>query len=284
VVVSPLVALLAFGGEAPEVSVMPGMRRLGLLGKSVLLAGAVAAAAMVLGILVASVLWSWQEPPYRQLRWLVLAFAVIPAYIHALAWTTGAGAVTRFLAALGLPEVGLSGWFGCAVVQTMTYLPFAVGLGLLGLEAVDRKLVDAARTQRPAESVFGRVVLPLALPMLAGGAALIFVLSITDYSLPLLFQRNVYALEIFAEYSAGTTPLSTLIIAWPLLAATVLVLVTSQAGLRQLVLRRGDSRDRPPSAFEWPTWFVLLQAVACGLLLVHLVLPLVVLAGEVSSW
>ena len=41
---------------------------------------------MVVGVLVASVMTRWRFGRASYARWLVLALAPVPAYVHALAW------------------------------------------------------------------------------------------------------------------------------------------------------------------------------------------------------
>ena len=93
-------------------------------------------------------------------------------------------------------------------------LPVGIGLALISLETVARPLVDAARTSRDDQAVFWRVVLPLAAPLLAAGGGLIFLLNLLDYSVPSLFGVNVYALEIFAEFSSSNQPVRALLLSF----------------------------------------------------------------------
>ena len=54
------------------------------------------------------VLWRWQTGRKAWLRWLLLALAPVPPYVHALAWSAAAGAANHALQ--GSP--GMSAWRG----------------------------------------------------------------------------------------------------------------------------------------------------------------------------
>ncbi len=131
----------------------------------------------------------------------------------------------------------LKGWPGAWWVEIMAYTPIAVGLSLIGFSSVDPALLDAARISRPGLPVFLRIALPLAAPRILAASGLVFVLSLTDYGLPQLFQLNVYALEIFVFFSSGGPVTGTLLLALPMLAITGVVIWLTQDGLRKAVMK-----------------------------------------------
>ena len=283
VVFGPLLGLLAQAGASPanwSALALPTGRRAGLLVNSVGLAASVAVAGLALGILAASVLWRW---PAR-LRWLLLALAPIPPYVHALAWSSIASRVNSVLQGLGLPAIAFQGWIATWWVQLISYLPIAVGLALVGLESVEPAMIEAARLVRSDVKAFVQVVLPLAAPALVAGAGLLFLLSLTDYSVPSLNGVNVYSLEIFAEYSASNQPARVLGLALPVLVVAVTVVVLSQAGLRnaaQSPARRRPAWATPPA---WTEEFVWLQRAALILLALQFTVPVLSLVATVGTW
>jgi iron(III) transport system permease protein len=290
-VFAPLLALLAAGvqngggGQTSWLSLaIPWGRRGVLLLRSVTLAGAVAAAALVWGFLAATVLWRWQTGRKAWLRWLLLALAPVPPYVHALAWSAAAGGANHALQSLvGVSLAGsafLSSWW----VQVMAFLPLATGLCLVGLESVDMTLIEAGRVLQDDRGILFRVIIPLAGPMLLTAFGLLFLLSLVDYSVPSLFGLNVYALEIFAEYSASHAPRLALALALPVLIITVLVVLASQAAARQAA-QPPPWRHRPWSAPPgWPSWLQGMQGAAALILLLSIAVPAVTLVAVVGSW
>ncbi|MBN2147563.1 MAG: iron ABC transporter permease [Anaerolineales bacterium] len=262
---------------------LPVGRRLALLAQSLGLATSVALAGMLLGILAATALWRWGQGRLGQLRWLLLALAPLPPYIHALAWSSTVEAWNTLLRGAGLPTLPLQGWPGSWWVQVMSLAPVAVALALVGFGAVDPQMVEASLMLRDTSHTLRKVVLPLASPMLVASGGFLFLLSLVDYSVPSLFQKNVYALEIFAEYSASNLSYRAFLIALPLLAITMAVVLASQAGLRGTTQSRGWVGQAWQRRLQWPIWLTILQSLALGILGLQVIVPLVSLVKETGG-
>ncbi len=284
-VLAPLLALLGqvavalpAVGEEGAVLALPTGRRLTLLARGGSLAVAVALAGMALGALAGTALWRLPARARRLVRVGVWVAAFVPSYVHSLAWTAAAGEVQRLLGGLGLPRVPLRGWGMAWWVQLMALAPLAVGLALAGLESLDREAIDAARPLRSDAAVLARVALPMAAPLVAAGGALLFVLALTDYAVPSLFQVGVYAMEILTEFSANHDPVRASLVSMPLLA---LAAVAVGGALR--LLPRVPQRPQAPGdvwvvAPRWPRWLRALQGAALAILAAQIVVPLATLA------
>jgi iron(III) transport system permease protein len=270
--------LLALAGQAVELLASGGAgglfnaRQVSLLARSAGMAAGVALLTTLLGTLAAVILWRRGGA----VRWLLFLLAPLPPYIHALAWMTLA-------ARLGFPASGegLSIW-----VQTLALLPLATALALVGLDAVESGLVEAGRLARADIQVLARVVLPLAAPALLTGAGLCFLFSLTDYSVPSLFQVSSYAMEIFSEFSASSQPGRAFLLALPLLALTGAVLLALVGSLRALAENSvaGDRQPHAAPAWRWPAGFKLLLGSAGLVGLIQAGAPLGLLAGQAGSW
>ncbi|HKZ54541.1 MAG TPA: hypothetical protein VJ123_03600 [Anaerolineales bacterium] len=262
----------------------PQGRRLALLARSIALAVAVSAATMSLGTLGALALLTW-NPRWTSRAWpVLLVTAAIPPYIHALAWTETLAWANRLLSNAGLARLAAQGAAASAWVQFMAYLPLGIGLALLSLHAVDPELVEMAQVLGDDRALWGRVVLPLARPYLLAGVGVLFTLSIADYSIPSLFEWNVYALEIFAEFSASAEPGRAFLLALPLLALTTAVILASQGRLRHAAIRP-PFRPRPlANPIRWPAWLQHLQRLAVVLLVLQVAVPLISLVLLTGDW
>lgn len=279
IVFSPLAALLVACGAALAqgnvdwlLLAIPSGRRWGLLLRSLGLSAGVALFDIVLGILIVCAAWRWSRR-WAWMRWLPLALLALPPYIHALAWNDLLYQLHTRLGFIYPAGIWVSGW-----VMALALLPVGIGLALVGLETVTPALVDAARIHHDDMTALWRVVLPLAGPLLAAGGGLLFLLSLMDYSIPSLFGVNVYALEIFAEFSASHQPVRALLLATPLLAVSVAVLFAGQRWLRhaaQLPVRGGSPWSTPP---RWSSGFATAQHFALAIWGVQTLLPLATLA------
>jgi iron(III) transport system permease protein len=263
---------------------VPSGRRLVLLLNSLGFAAAVAIAGVILGTLGGIILWRWDTGWRSYLRWLVIVLAPIPPYIHALAWTSSAYAVNSALQAIGLPTIPLQGWLGSWWVQLMSLAPIAVGLALVGLKSVEPLLIDSARMMRSDISSLIKIILPLAAPALLAGGGVLFLLSLIDYSVPSLFNLNVYSLEIFAEYSASNEPVRALLLSLPLLIIAVAVVLVSMSALKNAALSSAWHIPAWKTSPTWPKWLVTLLWLAMVALATQVAVPLVSLTAAVGTW
>ena len=263
---------------------IPSGRRLSLLVRSLGLAAGVSLGGMILGTLIASVLWRYRTGTGSRLRWLPLILAPIPPYIHALAWTSTVHKINVWLEMYGLPQILLEGWWGSWWVQVMALLPVAVGLALVALEMVEPMLIESARILRSDLEVLTRIVLPLASPVLFAGGGFLFLITLTDYSVPSLFSVNVYPLEIFAEYSASAEPGRALLLALPLLVIAVSVVFLLQSPLRNAALKPSRLKTLEISAMVFPHWLTWLQRGALVLFVLQVIVPLVSLFTAAGPW
>ncbi|GGC37164.1 molybdate ABC transporter permease [Novosphingobium marinum] len=83
-------------------------------------------------------------------------------------------------------------WTGAALASAVMALPLVVRAIRLSLEAVDRKLEDAARTLGAGRwRTFASITLPLSLPGVMAGAVLGFARSIGEFGATITFVSNI---------------------------------------------------------------------------------------------
>jgi molybdate transport system permease protein len=83
-------------------------------------------------------------------------------------------------------------WTGAALAAAVMALPLMVRAMRLSIEAVDRRLVDAARTLGAARRrAFLTITLPLSAPGIAAGAMLGFARSLGEFGATITFASNI---------------------------------------------------------------------------------------------
>lgn len=83
-------------------------------------------------------------------------------------------------------------WTGAALAAAIMALPLMVRAMRISIEAVDRRLEDAAQTLGASPlQVFGTITLPLALPGLVAGAVLGFARSLGEFGATITFVSNI---------------------------------------------------------------------------------------------
>lgn len=126
-------------------------------------------------------------------RWLLDALVHLPlvlppvvtGYLLLLAFGRGGP-----LAPLG--DVVLFRWTGAAVAAALMALPLMVRAMRLSIEAVDRRLVGAARSLGASRwRAFTSVVLPLSLPGVIAGAVLGFAKSMGEFGATITFVSSI---------------------------------------------------------------------------------------------
>lgn len=253
IVFAPLIMLiwnmsidLVSGSIAVEAIFEFGKRRFILMSNSILLSLFVALGGILFGSIIAIKLWTFRKPPLKQLKWLVLVFAALPPYLHALSWVSFINMLSGWLSFFGIITPLLQGWYGSWFVQLMAFLPVGIGMALLGLETIEPSLLQTARVFRSNAQVLFLIALPLAAPSIFAGAGIIFIFSIMDFSIPSLFGMNVYALEIFAEHSVSGNASNAFMLSLPMLFITTIIVYFSQSVLRK------NSLENVSSLFPWP--------------------------------
>ena len=272
-IIDILKAVIAGNDNWLELAIPTG-RRFGLFIQTIGLSLCVALSSIIFGILAGGFLWRLRTGPASYLRWFVFFLLIIPQYVHALAWSLAIAKINSILEFYGLFTIPLQGWIGCWWVQMMALSPISAGLTLLGLESIDESLIESARTLRSDIYCLKHVILPLAAPMILVGGGFIFLFSLTDYSVPSLFQTNVYTLEIFAEFSASNEPVRAFLLAIPLLCITCIIIYFSQSAIRNVVQKPLWHIRSRNSEMVWPLWFISLQYLAIIILSAQILIPI----------
>lgn len=183
-----------------------------LLRMSALLAVSVTVLSTVLGIFSGmGVLFLPAWLRYTMLYAFLITFFV-PSYIYASAWI----ALVAYL-----PGVGTSQLFtlpGVIVVLSLTHFPIVTCATYAACIRIEGEKLEIARMEGSLYSVFRHVMLPHALPFIGTGALIVFLLSLTSYTLPSFFQVTTYPIEIFTLYNAFHSPASGIRLVLPILA------------------------------------------------------------------
>ncbi len=192
VLVPPLLAVardLAATRDALEL--LADRRLWWLLGKSVLLGGAVTTIAVVAGVPMGVLFARAAFPLRRSLFAVHVAIALLPPFLPALGWfhlCTGTVAARALFSEWGLVFV-LAGCF----------MPIVTSLTALGVRGVDASLEDAARIAGGPVRAAARILVPLAMPAICLAAILVFALALSELGVAMLLRVDVYPAVVFAR-------------------------------------------------------------------------------------
>ncbi|MGV8120989.1 MAG: ABC transporter permease [Candidatus Xenobiia bacterium LiM19] len=253
-------------------------RQLGLLVNSVLFSGLVAMGATALGAMLALV-FIQNRSGRHLLASLLVPLIIIPPAIHGLNWTLVAMTLNEWLSRNGFTAVQMSGWCTAGLIEILALLPIGIALAWAGFTTLDARLLEAGLLYRSPPAVLAEIAMKLAGPFLWAGAGVIFLLSLSDYSVPSLCSVNVYALEIYSTFSSGIHPAAAAFTAAPLIAVVVLTVI---AGLRagRRVQAMALALRAPCPSFETG---MPVKAAAIIVMLMYLGLPLLIMVSMVGS-
>lgn len=174
----------------------------------------------------------------------------------------------------------LRGWTALLLFHTYTMYPFFYVLTGAGLQRIDARLAEAARSLGATPlRVLLRVVLPQLTPSLVAAALLTFMTSMASFSAPLLFggEVRVLTLEIYTARQRGdfaTALTETVILAFISLCA--LIFFQRYEGTRQFVSAAMKGATARRARIERGAARTL--AAACGVLFsIILALPVITL-------
>jgi putative spermidine/putrescine transport system permease protein len=196
---------------------------------SLVIAVSAATIAVSVALPLAYFLWAYNVRYARLLYALGVAPFLLPPIITALGFLI-------FWASIGR--------FGQIENTIMSHGIFLVTLPLitisLGLETIERELIEAARTMGgDARQVFRTIVLPLVRPYIISGFAFAFVISLNEYIIAYMvagFTVETLPIKIFNSLRYGYTPvMGAVAVVFVLVAVTVFGFIARFGDLPKLL-------------------------------------------------
>jgi iron(III) transport system permease protein len=272
-------AALAASSDQSALELALRERTLGVLARSLLLAGVVTAASVAVGVPIAWLTTRSDLPGRRWWSVLCVLPLVVPSYVGGYAVVAAfgpRGALQSFLEPLGvqrLPE--LYGFPGAALTLTLFSFPYVV-LSVRGaLLRLDPAYEEVSRSLgRGPWSTFLGVTLPQLRPAITAGALLVALYSLADFGAVSLLQFDSFTRAIFVQYRASFDPTLAAVLALFLVAATGALLL-AEAGLRGRARyhRSGGGAARAVRAVQLGGWRWPALALVSGVVILAIVVP-----------
>jgi iron(III) transport system permease protein len=212
------------------------------------------------------------------IRLVLAAPMLLPPYVVALAWTyTGTGVLTGFVD----PDI-VSSWTyslpTAIVVLSLVFYPLPMLASEVGLRRIDGRLEEAALLVACPWRVLGRITLPLAAPLIAAAALVVFVLAVSELGVPGLLRVRVYTTEVFTAFAALYDFSRALVLAVPLLALCAAVGAVAARVLGDRLVSARRLTGYHPALFD--QWRRPARLAVAVVLVAALALPMTVLARE----
>lgn len=258
-------------------------KTLTVLANSVLLSGAVAASAVVLGVPLAWLTTRSSLPGSAVWRTLLAMPLVIPSYVGALVVVAALGPkgiAQSLLEPFGVDRLpSIYGFFGSWLTLTLFTFPYVFLPVAASLRGLDPSQEEAARSLGfgPWRTFFA-VTLPRLRPAIAGGGLLTALYTLGDFGVVTLLRYDAFARAIYVQYRAAMDRGGAAVLAILLVGVSLLVLVLEREVRGRATVHRvgsGVSRRARPVRLGFATIPALLF---CGLVAaLSLVLPLAIL-------
>jgi iron(III) transport system permease protein len=209
--------LAAAGGLTDE-------RQRSLMVNTLVLGAGVTAIALVVGA-PAGIVLGRCHPRRVWLARLVLAVPlVLPSYVLGLAWVVLFGAHASAWV-YGMPAA-------MAVLGFSLY-PIVMLAAEAALRTVPARLEEAGRLSASPIFVLLKITLPLVAPALSASLLIVFVLAISDFTVPGLLRVRVYTTEVFTAFAALYDFRLATVMALPLAAVAAFASITALRFLRR---------------------------------------------------
>jgi iron(III) transport system permease protein len=198
------------------------------------------------------------------LRLALLAPAVLPPYVVALAWLS-----------LRAP----SSVAGVVVVLAIVFYPLPMLATEVALSRVEARLEEAALLAAPPWRVLRRITGPLIAPAVMAAALVVFVLAISEFSVPGLLRVRVFTTEVFTAFAALYDFGRATALALPLLLVCAVVAASAGriVGGRLVATRRAGS-----ASVALADWRRGAHAMIAIVILTALLVPLAALSLEAA--
>lgn len=176
-----------------------------------------------IGYLTAIYLWQDNSRGQKAAKSFFWSLIFIPAYVHGLAWIKGLAWLNRGLRGVGWPVLSTRGMGISVVVQTFALLPLCFTLAYVTLMAIEKQRIEAAHFFGGTK-ILSRIIVPMTWPNYGMGLLVIWIVTLFDYTIPSLFSMNVYAMEIFLEFSSSYNPSRAFLLSLPLMLLSSLAI------------------------------------------------------------
>ncbi len=257
---------------------------LATLGRTVLLAGAVTFASILVALPTAW-LTVRTDLPLRNMWALLTALPiVIPSYVGAylIVASLGPRGVLAQLAerTFGIESLpSIYGFPGSLYVLTLLSYPYVLLTLRAALQGMDPALEETSRSlgQGPW-STFWKVTLPQLRPALASGSLLIALYVLRDFGAVSIMRYNTFTRVIYVQYKSAFDRASAAGLALILVLLTLSILYIEVRTRSRASFERGTSDGgRKPKLVRLDRWRLPALAFCTGIVTISLVIPLSVL-------
>ncbi|MFN3216882.1 MAG: ABC transporter permease [Acidimicrobiales bacterium] len=238
----------------------------GMLRETAILLVTVVAGTLVLGTSLAWIVTAYRFPGSRLLGWLLVTPLAIPGYVLGFVWLD---TLQEPLGARAVRSIWL-----CALTLTLTLYPYVYLFARAAFREQSQRSIDVARSLGCSRMrAFWRVVLPMARPSLAGGAALVGMEVLTDVGTVRLFNVSTIADGVLRVWFGTGNRNAAAELAVLLIAIAVVLITVERLARRRARFTQAGSRNVMQAEPLRGTRAVAASAFGWGIFAIAIALP-----------
>lgn len=143
--------------------------------------------------------------------YISLMLLMISPYIHSLSF-------------MNIISIGNLAYLKTLYILTLYYVPLNLLIFFIGESKIDISYIETAMIYSPSKSTIIYTLIGLLKPYIFSSISLVFILVFSDFTVPSLFQYQVYSFQIFTSYTSGVNLLKILRISFPLIIVNSIAL------------------------------------------------------------
>ncbi len=241
-----------------------------LLLKSSMLAFSIAFLSTILGAIIAYLLYK-TNIKYRgffKIGFLIPLF--VSPYILAVAWKD------FFYFSIGSSSI-ISTYIGVIFVLTTIYTPLSMLIIGSALTNISTHLEESALTIVRLRRIILKITLPMIKPAIITSFVLIFILSISEFTVPAFFGVEVLTTEIFTQFSAFYNHSFAILQSTLLISICIVLLFIERRHLADAQFLSLGGKGRNNRLYELYQWKYVSFSLIFILFFIFIILPFIIL-------
>jgi len=259
--------LTVTNGHFIEIVKTVGQDTILLLLKSSGLSAIIAIISTLAGIVLGFIIYKTPVRFGKIFKITILLPLFISPYILAVAW--------KDLLLLFFDKIyGINSFFAIVLIHSTIYIPLSILIIGSALVNVSRESEESALMIAGFKKMFFRILLPLIKPAILTSLVLVFIFSISEFSVPAYFGVRVFTTEIFTQFSAFYNYNLAMLQSTLLIIICILLLLSERKYIADSPFLSISTRGKSTKIYDFKNLNRLGLLILIFSLLVMIILPL----------
>lgn len=204
----------------------------------------------------------------------------IPPYISALSWGSVLGKNGLMNSLFNVGEFTNSIYnslFGVSFILGISFLPIIILFISDSLNSFEKEIEESAMMDASRRKIFFKLTLPMLKPSILSSSILIFILTISEFGVPMLLGVNVFTTEIFTQFSAFYNYDAAIILSLPLTIISFALIYWEYRKLKGVAFVNAESVKSKTKEIDLGNRQAVIFIGLILLLFVLILLPIIIL-------